>query len=346
VTAEETSPGATLDERRAAKRTAELAERAKASAAARLSKAEAWAAETHQRRSAWDAALALRARDESAFASVLGSAIALRLFLFSVALVVALMSGLSLVLGRAGVDSLVSGVGLAGEMAEEVSRSTGASAGRDLGVLLSSLFVALSAGRSLTKVLTACSAGAWQLPAAEARASVRVVARVTALVALVVIAASGLNRLRDQFGIAVATSSLALNVAMLGIGWFFVTLSLPRPTRDPGAMLPGAALFAVVLTLVQWFMHFYLPFRIEASSQTMGSLSVTVASLGYLFVIGRLMAGTVVLNAVVFEQFGSISSVVFGLPVIERIPRRFPKVATFFDLHLEPAPAGDPAPRG
>jgi hypothetical protein len=325
-------------ERTATRRATELAERAKATAAARLAQAEAWADQSHERRSAWDAALALRDRDQSAFASVLGSAIALRLFLFSVALVVAVMSTLSLVFGRGGVDGLLTGVGLTGEMAEEVARTTGASAGRDIGVLLSSIFVALTAGRSLTKVLAACSAGAWQLPAAQAKATVRAAARVTALIALVVIAASGLNRLRAEFGIAVATSSLAINVALLGLGWFFVTLALPRPTRDPGAMLPGAAVFAVTLTLVQWFMHFYLPFRIEASSQTMGSLSVTVASLGYLFVIGRLMAGTVVLNAVVYEQFGSISTFVFGLPVAERLPRRFPKVATFFDLDHDGAP--------
>ncbi len=121
-----------------------------------------------------------------------------------------------------------------------------------------------------------------------------------------------------------------------------MTLALPRPTRDPGALVPGAAVFAFALTLVQWFMHYYLPFRIEASSQTMGSLSVTVASLGYLFVIGRLMAGTVVLNAVVYEQFGTISTLVFGLPLLERIPRRFPRVAAFFDLPVDEAP---PPPR-
>lgn len=339
-----TAPSSGDAERPSSGRAAELAERAKASAAARVSQAEAWADQADHRRTAWDLALALRDRDQSAFASVLGSAIALRLFLFSVALVVSVMSALSLVFGRGGVDGLLTGAGLTAEMAEEVARSASASTGRDLGVLLSSIVVALLAGRSLTKVLAACSAGAWQLPAAEAKASVRAMARVTALIALVVIAASGLGRLRDSFGIAVATSSLALNVALLGLGWFFVTLSLPRPTRDPGALLPGATVFAVTLTLVQWFMHFYLPFRIEASSQTMGSLSVTVASLGYLFVIGRLMAGTVVLNAVVFEQVGTISAFVFGLPMLERIPRRFPKVAAFFDLPVDD-PAAEPAGR-
>jgi hypothetical protein len=322
-------------------RAAALAERAKVSATARITKAETWVGETAHRRTAWNTALALRTRDQDAFASVLGSAIALRLFLFSVSLVAALISAINLVFGRGSLDGVLTGVGMTGEMAEEVAKASSTSTGRDLGLLLSSLAVAMLAGRSLTKVLAACSAGAWKLPAIEAKATMRAITRVTALIALIVIAASGLNRLREQFGIAVATSSLAINVVMLGIGWFFVTLALPRPTRDPGSMLPGATVFAVILTLVQWFMHYYLPYKIESASQTMGSLGVTVASLGYLFIVGRVMAGTVVLNAVIYERFGSISSLVFELPGIERIPRRFPKVATFFDLDGVPA---EPAP--
>jgi uncharacterized BrkB/YihY/UPF0761 family membrane protein len=113
---------------------------------------------------------------------------------------------------------------------------------------------------------------------------------------------------------------------------------LPRPTRDPGAVIPGALIFAVALTAVQLFMHFYLPRSIDNASQTMGSLGVTIASLGYLFLIGRLMAASVVVNAVVWDHFGSISDVVFRLPGLRVLPRRFPKLQAFFDLE-RPEPA-------
>lgn len=325
-------PIGSVESAESARRAAVLAERARERATEKLRRAEAWVAETDQRRTAWDTMLAVRDRDRDAFASVLGSAIALRLFLFSAALVVALVSAANLILGRWGLEGVLDGAGLTAEMAQEVSNAARPETGRDLGVLLSSTAVALWAGRSLTLVLAACSAGGWRMHATEARASVGVVVRVTGLVSLVVLAASLLARLRAEFGVAVATGSLALTVAMLGVGWFFVTLALPRPTRDPGALLPGAVVFGVVLTLVQWFMHYYLPFKIESASDTMGSLSTTVASLGYLFVIGRVMAGTVVLNAVLYEQIGSISVFVFQLPGLRRIPERFPQVATFFDL--------------
>ena len=166
----------------------------------------------------------------------------------------------------------------------------------------------------------------------SARFSMRVAARVTALLALLIVAGIVLTRLRDAHGIAVAAGSLAANALVLTASWFFVCLSLPRATRDPGAAIPGAVTFGVAMTAVQWFMHFYLPHQIASASEVMGSIGLTVASLGYLFVVGRLMAGTLVLNAVLFERLGSISELVFDLPLVRRIPARFPKVRAFFDL--------------
>jgi hypothetical protein len=64
----------------------------------------------------------------------------------------------------------------------------------------------------------------------------------------------------------------------------------------------------------------------------MGSLGFTVATLGYMFVIGRLMAASLMLNAVVWERLGSVSGLVFSLPVLRRLPARSPRLASFFDL--------------
>ena len=90
--------------------------------------------------------------------------------------------------------------------------------------------------------------------------------------------------------------------------------------------------FGVAITAVQWFMHYYLPHKIASASEVMGTLGITVASLSYLFIIGRTMAATLVINAVLFERLGSISELVFALPVLRRVPVRFPSVGRFFDL--------------
>jgi hypothetical protein len=213
-----------------------------------------------------------------------------------------------------------------------VEAAANASSQRDLGLLVTGLVLCLAAGWSLTKVLAACSAGAARMDGRSARSSMRLTARVTALISLLVLAAIVLTRLREAHGLAVAAGSLAANAIVLSGSWFFVCVALPRATRDPGAAIPGAATFGLVMTAVQWFMHFDLPHQVANASEVMGSIGLTVASLGYLFVVGRTMAGTLVLNAVLFERLGSLSELVFALPLVRRLPARFPKVRVFFDL--------------
>jgi len=83
-------------------------------------------------------------------------------------------------------------------------------------------------------------------------------------------------------------------------------------------------------------MQFYLPSRIARSSEVMGSLGFSVAVLGYMFLLGRLMAAGLVFNAVVYERFGSISGWVFSLPGLRRLPRRSRRLREFFDLDAPP----------
>ena len=287
-------------------------------------------------------AVQLYERDRDAFASVLGSAIALRLYLFAVSLMVVLVSSINLLLGSSGLTGFFDAAGVASGVASEVEAAVTRSTGRDLGILLTGLFFAVSAGRSLAKVLAACSAGASRLVGRATKASLRVAVRVTLLTAVLFVAAAVLTRLRTTFGPAVAAGSLAANIVLLSVGWFFVCLSLPRSTRDPGAALPGAVVFGVALTALQWFMHLYLPHKIASASEVMGTLGVAFASLGYLFLIGRLMAATLILNAVLWDEVGSVSGVVFRLPIVRRLPDRFPRLVDFFDLagdaHRPPMP--------
>jgi hypothetical protein len=62
-----------------------------------------------------------------------------------------------------------------------------------------------------------------------------------------------------------------------------------------------------------------------------------------MFLIGRLMASSLILNATIWERLGSISTLVFSLPVLRRIPMRFPSVERFFDLDRS-APADEVEP--
>ena len=162
------------------------------------------------------------------------------------------------------------------------------------------------------------------------------------------IAASSIfNRLREAGGVPASLAAWTGVLAVVTVAWFLVMLTLPRATTDPGALLPGAVLFGVGYTVVAWFMQFYLPNRIARSTDTLGGLASVAATLGWFFLIGRLASGSFVVSAVTFERFGSLSRHVFALPVLRAVPRRIPRLATYFGVGPDTEVAGTaPAPPG
>jgi hypothetical protein len=287
-----------------------------------------------------DLAVRFYERDRDSFASVLGAAIALRLFLFLIPAMATAVGLLVVVRGRDAVGDITTSTNIAGTFADQLQDTlpTGRSAG--WGLLLTGLVLTFWAGRSLTKVLASCAAGAWGLGGRAARATFRMAAAVTTLVVLIFVVSSLLNRLRSAQGIAVATGSWVFAGLAFAAGWFAVSWTLPRGTRDPGALLPGAAVVGVAMASLQWFMQFYLPGRIDRASEFAGNLGWTIATLGYMFLIGRLMASSLILNATVWERLGSVSTLLFALPVLSRVPERFPSVGHFFDLERTGTPEG------
>lgn len=286
----------------------------------------------------YDLAVAYYERDRDSFASVLGAALAMRLFLFLVPLLAFAIGGVVAVFGSAGVGSVLDSASVTGSMAAQIRAATDTTRAGALAVMASGLVLALWAGRSLTRVLAACAAGAWRLTGRDSRATLRMAGTVTGLVAVLVLMLVFMNRAREEFSLPFATTSWAATAIVLSVAWFVVTWSLPRGTTDPGALLPGAALTGLTLTALQWVMQYYLPGRIERASDLTGSLGITIAALGYLFLIGRVMASSLILNAVVYERVGSVTGLLFALPVLRRIPERSPRVARFFDV---PGGAGD-----
>ncbi|MBI4933407.1 MAG: hypothetical protein HY828_05980 [Actinobacteria bacterium] len=279
---------------------------------------------------------AIYERDQDSFASVLGSAIALRLFLFVVPVTLAGVGLVNLMaLDHLLDDTVTSNVTL-GTLSAALKD---ASAWKAFTTTVTGLILTLWAGRTLARVLATTSSAAWQL---ERRSKVRPV-QMLALIGVMfstVVANLMYTRLRDVSGIAAGFVVTLMVLATVTIAWFLVSLTLPRITTDPGAVLPGALMFGVAYTALQWFMQFYLPNKIARTSDTFGQLAVTIATLGNFFFIGRMMSASFVLSAVVFERYGSVSHVIFGLPVVRTLPRKFPKLRTYFALDAQ-VPAAD-----
>ncbi len=246
-------------------------------------------------------------RDHDNFGSVLGSAVAFRLFLFMFALVVFVVGVGAVLLGRGWVGDGVSGdLGLSGTLASEVDEAL--RRGESPGALLAigGLLTTAWAGRNLAIALIAASASAWRVPRTAGFTPLRTVAVVIGLLVAVTIVGGVLHLVEGSGGVVLfATSVLAMLSAYSGI-WFALTLVLPRATRDPTSLLPGAVVVGATFTLLGWVSQFYLLERLRSGSELLGGLGIAAVALGWLFIAGRVMVATLALNAVVYEQFGSL----------------------------------------
>ena len=247
------------------------------------------------------------------------------------------------VVGADGLNSLSDASGATGSVAAQLGRAARSSHSTSWALLAIGIVLTPWAARSLISVLNACARGAWRMGGRATRTSLRSIATVTVLLALMVAVTFALNQIRSAEGVVLSAAGLVAAAVVVGIGWFAVTWALPRATADPGALLPGAVLVGAGLGVLQWFIQYYLPDKIERSSEVMGTLAVSIALLGYMFLVGRLLATSLVLDAVVFERFGSISGFVFTLPGLRRLPVRSARLARFFDL--DPPNDGPPTAR-
>jgi uncharacterized BrkB/YihY/UPF0761 family membrane protein len=273
-------------------------------------------------------------RDRTSFGTVVGSAIALRLFLFYLPLVLT-MVGLLGVLGRhLDADSINETAGLTSAIADQIAAATDQEGSGSWFALGFGLVAMLFTGRSLARVLIGGSALAWNVDVARAKV-LQVLVRVLLVSTMLAVAAAVVNRVRIATGVAVGGLTLIVVAVVFLVLWLLLLTALPATTTDPGAQLPGAVVLAVVLAGLQAFTQLLLADRLAGASALYGAIGVSTVIVGWLFVVGRAAMLSFVVNAVVYERFGSISGFVFGLPVLRILPRRVPAIARFFDLERD-----------
>ena len=243
---------------------------------------------------------------------MLGSALALRLFLFFVPLLVFLVGVLGFLASSVEPDPAEQRDGaVTGKLAEQVSSAfTQPTTTRWIDVA-TGLFGMLSAGRALSKVLTASSAP-WRRPV-RPKASMRAVGMIVGiLVGSGCAPRSPTDPARTRASppppafVAVARSSTCLDVPLL-----------PAAAATPDlAPCPGRDARGVVLTVMQSISQLYLPTGSGGHPSLYGPIGIAVVTLGWFFFLGRAVVLGIVVNAVVYERFGSITELVFSLPVL------------------------------
>jgi uncharacterized BrkB/YihY/UPF0761 family membrane protein len=273
-------------------------------------------------------------RDKEAAGTLMGSALAARLFLFFMPFML-LVVGLAGVLGSPADGSAAArNAGLSGTLRDYVDDAFAQSGSTPWLALALGLTGVATTGWSLTRAMVLSSALSWRMGGRQ-RIPIRAIGMVVGLIVSASLAAAIVNRISQATGAAVASVSLVGLATVYTVFWLLLFQALPRTTTDPGASLPGAVLVGVAIAGLQLVTQLYLPHQVSSSSQLYGQLGVLIVFLGWFFFIGRSVAFACALNAVVYEQVGSVSTLFFALPVIRQIPRRVPAVGRYFALDHE-----------
>ena len=257
-------------------------------------------AESARRRwNAVDVAWTTQERDRRAVGSVLAGALAFRIFVYLLPLFLAVIVLVGLLAGfdDDGPRRLGSELGMSAYLADSVQTAARQSK-HGLWVLVPlAVWAVYTAGVGAAKVLRAVHAVAWDRPVERLRRNVAAAA-VTFLVTLAAFALVGVTQwIREQtpgFGIGAALLSVAPLVAL----WWLVSVLLPHdPAASKTALLPGALMVGSGLWLAQLFSVYVLAHRIDKASELYGSLGVAAALLAWLYLLGRLMVASAMLNA-------------------------------------------------
>ncbi|MDD9368797.1 MAG: YhjD/YihY/BrkB family envelope integrity protein [Acidimicrobiales bacterium] len=243
-------------------------------------------------------------RDRATVGSVLAGAVAFRLFVYLLPLVLALLTLVGLVVGLDddAPTHVGDGLGMSAYVVQSVADAS-EQAHRNLWFLVPlALWAVYSAGGAAARVLHAVHAVAWGLPRARMRRGV-LAAGVTFVVALGALGAVGLTQwLRAE------SPGLGVGAALVGILpfatlWLGVSWLLPHDRRAPWtALVPGALLVGAGVWLIHLFSVYVLAHRVDKASSMYGSLGVAAALLAWLYLFGRLMVAGAMLNATLWER--------------------------------------------
>jgi uncharacterized BrkB/YihY/UPF0761 family membrane protein len=283
-----------------------------------------------------DAMATIVERDRASFGTVVGSAIALRLFVFFLPTVLFLVGVLAIAGRSLDPDTINEAAGLTSTVADQIAAAMNQGGTAGWVALLFGAFGMATSGRTLARVLIAASSLAWNVPISRAR-TMRVLGTLLVVVMTLTLCSIVVNRIRLATGVAVGGLVVALVAVVYLVLWMVLMSALPSATNDPGSTLPGAVMVSTSLALLQAVTQLFLSTRLASASQLYGAIGVAAVIIGWLFLLGRLTMLGLVVNAVIYERFGSLSQVVFGLPVVRVLPRKVPAVRRFFDLDGEPA---------
>lgn len=246
-------------------------------------------------------------RDASIGGSVLGAALAYRIFIWLLPLALVVVLGLALLAGQTdgNISQVVRDAGLTGFIAGSVADATeGASGWAIVTALVVALVVLLYQTSSLLRAIRAITALAWGLPVTRVPSPARNGLLFLAwLVAFLVVAGSAAPVRRGLAFPLDVLADLALYAAGLPLLWLLLSwFLLPHAAEHWRELVPGAIAVGLGVGAIGLFNTLILFPWLSEREETYGVLGVAAGLLFGFFLVGRTMELAAALNATLVED--------------------------------------------
>jgi uncharacterized BrkB/YihY/UPF0761 family membrane protein len=247
-----------------------------------------------------DALLLAIERDNATAGGVLASAVAFRVFLFIVPMVVWVVLILNAGTGSGSARAIKSR-GIAGIIAKTVGESpTTSLLHRIVSILVVSFFMFIAA-RTLFKVLRTIFALQWGVPVKKVK-SIRPAFAVLALTLIAFGFGALVSRLREYSLPLGLVAAIVYFVIPAGL-WLLASWYLPHDEKAPWwALVPGAIALGVGVVVLQIVTVYYLVDEVQRKSQLYGTLGTALTLLLWAYLLGRVLVFSGVLNATLWQR--------------------------------------------
>ncbi len=251
-----------------------------------------------------DTGFVLYDRDNAAGGQVLAGALAFRLFVFVVPYVFVVLTilGSAANLQHKSAGDVARDTGLTGVIAKSIADTKRQSDSVQIVSLVLGSYALFLAARGVVKTTRAVHALAWRVRPGRLKRSWRGALLLIGAVAASSALSQGANAIRGE-GIVASVWVTVLTLVLWGGAWLGISLLLPHDPRAPWtALLPGALLFGIVTSLMHFATVVYFARKLDSASATYGAIGSAIAILLALYVIGRAISASAVLNATIWER--------------------------------------------
>ncbi len=254
------------------------------------------------RHSSIDAAFEMADRDAEVGGGIMAGALAYRLFIWLLPLALVLIAGLGLASDTANVqpDDAARELGLAGLVTNSVAGSAKSSA--RWYALLVGIPILIWATRGVLRALVVTHRLVWtDLRSAAPKPTLSATLRLLAalVVGLTISAIASTIRHSSPGAGIIATLVLPLPYAAL---WLVVMMRLPHREAPLRSLVPGAIVFGCGIVILQAVTAYFIAPQVASKEGTYGALGTAAALLLGLFFLSRIMVGSAVANATLWDR--------------------------------------------